>query len=178
MLSYPIFATKIFNVVTIDIMIWGFLWALVILIFYEHFSEHDRSSKISGHFKILFMASLISCAIILGRFSLAQTRLNLSYTYLLIGLASFLIFLLIMLKIKKPYFIFHKFLLASFFFAFLHLTHELTSLKIGQWYFPGQYLANINILGLIFPIEEFVFWILLSAMVVLALYEYFVDDEK
>lgn len=172
------FADRIFGVIGIDIIIWGFLWAFFILIFYEHFSEHDRSRKISKHFKILFIASLITCAIILARFYLNPAKLTMNYSYLFLGSVGLLVSFLIILKLKKPYFLLRKFLPTAIFFVFVHLAHELTALKLGQWYFPGQYLANINLSGLVFPIEELVFWILLGTLIVLAWYEYFVDDER
>lgn len=172
------FADRIFGVVGIDVITWGFLWAFFILIFYEHFSEHDRSSKISRHFKILFIASLFTCAIILARFYLSPAKLKMGYSYLFLGSVGFLVFLLIILKLKKPYFLLRKFLPTVIFFVFVHLAHELTALKLGQWYFPGQYLAKININGLIFPVEELFFWIFIGALIVLAYYEFFVDDER
>lgn len=172
------FETRIFGVIGIDVIAWGFFWTFFILIFYEHFSEHDRSSKVSKHFKILFIASLFTCAAVLLNFYFNHSKLQMDYVYLFLGSVAILIFLLVMLKIKKPYFLLRKFLPTVTFFIFVHLAHELTALKLGQWYFPGQYLANINFSGLVFPIEELVFWILLGVMVVLAWYEYFVDDEK
>lgn len=172
------FAQKIFSTVSIDILIWGFFWILFILIFYEHFLEHDRSNKISKRFKIFGVVLLVIFLVILSKFFGSPAKLHVPFVYLFLGVAALLLFLLIMLKVKKPAILLHKFLLVSLFFAFVHLAHELTALKLGQWYFPGQYIGNVNILGIIFPIEEFFFWILISAGVALSYYEFFVDDEK
>ncbi len=172
------FTHKIFSTVSVDILIWGFFWILFILIFYEHFLEHDRSNKISRRFKILGVALLVIFLVILAKFFVSPSKLSIPFIYLFLGVAASLLFLLIILKTKKPGILLHKFLLVCLFFAFVHLVHELTALKLGQWYFPGQYIGNVNILGIIFPIEEFFFWILISAGVTLSYYEYFVDDEK
>jgi hypothetical protein len=67
--------------------------------------------------------------------------------------------------------------LAIFFFG-LTLTIELVSLKTDLWIFPGQYFGLINIFGLTFPLEEFIFWICLSAPAVIAYHEFSIDDEK
>ena len=172
------FEQRIFGVIGIDVIAWGFLWAFVILVFYEHFSEFDRSNKISRHFKILFFASLVTCAIILARFFLSPARLTMHYSYLFLGTVGFLVLLLVLVKFKKPYFLLRKFLPTAIFFTFLSIVHELTALKLGQWYFPGDYLAKINIGGLVFPAEELFFWIFLGSIIVMGYYEFFVDDEK
>lgn len=172
------FAEKIFGVISIDIIIWGFLWALFILVFYEHFLEHDVSDKISKNFKILGIASLVSFFVLLVKFFVSPSKIHMPYAYLILGAITLLIFLVVLIKLKKKKVLIHKFLLVGLFFAFVHLAHELTSLKLGLWYFPGQYVGNVNILGIIFPVEELFFWILISASILVAYYEFFVDDEK
>ena len=71
-----------------------------------------------------------------------------------------------------------KFLKVSAFFFFLFFAFELTALRLGQWNFPGRYIGKVEIFNLVFPFEEFFFWILLSSTVVLSYYELYVDDEK
>ncbi len=173
------FSQRVFGVMSIDVIIWGFLWAFVILVFYEHFLDKDRGEdKISKNFKKLFIFSLFTFAVVLLKFFFDKDKLYLPFTYLIMASLAALLFALVMLKIKKPGVLLHKFVWASLFFAFLHLAHELTALKVGQWYFPGQYLANMNVAGITFPLEEFFFWVLISTAVVLSYYEFFVDDEK
>ena len=63
------------------------------------------------------------------------------------------------------------------FFLFYSLLYEITAMKLGWWSFPGEYIGLVTILET-FPIEEFIFWILLFAMAVLTFFEYTEDDEK
>lgn len=114
------FETRIFGIIGIDVIAWGFLWAFFILIFYERFSEHDRSSKISKHFNILTLVSIISCIVILVKFYFSSSRIQMPYAYLFLGLVGVLVFFLVILRIKKPYFILRKFWLTVV-FLFLYI---------------------------------------------------------
>ena len=71
-----------------------------------------------------------------------------------------------------------RFVKTASFFSLVNLAHEFTGVRTGQWRFPGQFVGNIHLLGVRFPVEEFVFFIVLGATVLLADYEYFVDDLK
>ena len=71
-----------------------------------------------------------------------------------------------------------KFIKTGAFFFMLFLVYELTAMKLGQWYFPGQYIGWVDIFGLKFLIEEFLLWMGLSPFAVLTIYEGCVDDEK
>jgi hypothetical protein len=51
-------------------------------------------------------------------------------------------------------------------------------LKIGSWFWPGEYLLNLNIFGLKMPLDDIIIWYFLSTPVLIAGYEYFVNDNK
>lgn len=59
--------------------------------------------------------------------------------------------------------------LSAIFFC-LNLSFELIALKHGYWGFQGQYFATVNIFRYTYPIEEFVFYVVLSAPAVSAIY--------
>lgn len=70
--------------------------------------------------------------------------------------------------------------MAAFYFFFFSLVYELTALTLGQWSFPAenQFIGFVEFLGLRFPLEEFIFWIMLGTSATLVLYEFFNDDRK
>ena len=173
--SQLVFNYFILGVVSVDVMIWFFFWIFFIIIFYEHFFEHERSDKISSHFKYAIYPAVFGLIAVLLAFFLRPSLLKFDYAYLVIGLFTLIPFAVLIYR-KPPLLI--KFFKASAFFIFLYLVFELTAVKIGQWDFPGQYIGHVEILGLGFPFEEFLFWILLSSTVVLSYYELYVDDEK
>jgi len=78
---------------------------------------------------------------------------------------------------KKPKLL-GKLLKAGLFNVFLFLSFELTALHLDQWRFPGEYIGTVQIFGLIFPLEEFVIWIILGTPIILSYYELFVDDGR
>lgn len=170
-----VFPDKILGIVSIDVMIWFFFWVFLIVVFYEHFIERDRSDKISPNFKYAFYPGIIVFVLVLMVFFINPEILKVDYAYLFLGLFALIPF--IILVFRKPALL-GKFVKVSAFFFFLYLVFEITSLKLGQWNFPGQYIGTVQLFGVIFPFEEFFFWILMSSTIVLAYYELFVDDEK
>jgi hypothetical protein len=74
--------------------------------------------------------------------------------------------------------LFGKFTLAAGFFFFVNLTHELTALATGQWFFPGEYVGSVYLAGFFIPFEELLTFILLSTFSILAYYELYIDDDR
>lgn len=175
----PLFSAKILGVATIDIMIWSFLWVFFVVVFYEHFFEHEKIGRISPNF-IYGLSSAFSILLtVLLLYSINPEILKFNYAYLILGISSFAPFAFSAIRnkvlVRRLALRFIK--VASFFF-FVHLAHELTAVKLGQWYFPAQSIAYVELVSVRFPIEEFVFWIVLSTAILLADYEYFIDDAK
>jgi len=170
-----VFSYKILGIVNVDVMIWFFLWTFFIIIFYEHFFEKDRGEKISPNFKYgLFLGLGAVFAIIIASF-INVGLLNFGYAYLLLGFLALLPFIYV---VKKKPVLLLKFFKAAIFFSILYLVYEITALSLDQWRFPGEYIGMVTWGSISFPIEEFVFWILLSCPVVLSYYELWVDDFK
>jgi ACR3 family arsenite efflux pump ArsB len=64
------------------------------------------------------------------------------------------------------------------FFFFVYLIFELIAMYLVQWTFPGQYIGSVSFGGLSFPIEELLFWVIISSGVGVSYHELFVDDGK
>jgi hypothetical protein len=68
--------------------------------------------------------------------------------------------------------------LPTVFFALVFFVYEVVSLLVGSWWWPGNYLLSISILGHTFPLDDVIIWYILSTPVLIAGYEFFADDKK
>jgi hypothetical protein len=111
-----VFKYKMLGIVPIDHMIWFFSWALIIIVFYEHFLEHDTSDDISHNYKYGAIPSIVATVIIIILFFATPDKIKIGYSYLFLGLCTLVPFLY--LSIKKPVLFLNslKLLLFSFFF--------------------------------------------------------------
>lgn len=155
-------------------LLWVFLWVLFIVIFYEHFVERDTQKAVSARILwALLPAPLITLTITLLTV-FYPAALDWPYAYavlLLLTLPSFG-----MLLCRNPRII-QKLVLPAFFFVPMHILHEVTSLMLEQWYFPGEYIALITLpFNAAIPLEEFMAWILLGSVLTLSYYELYIDD--
>jgi len=170
-----IFPHKLFGLIPIDVLIWYFFWLLLTIVYYEHFFEHEISKKVSLTFKRILSAFILLLVAVIAIFYIDPAILTFKYAYFYIGLVGALPFLYAI--IKKPR-LAGKLVKAGIFNIFVFLSFELTALTLDQWRFPGEYIGNVQLLGLQFPLEEFVFWILLGTPIILSYYELFIDDKK
>ncbi|MGH7245732.1 MAG: hypothetical protein ACREGI_02235, partial [Candidatus Levyibacteriota bacterium] len=97
------------------------------------------------------------------------------YAYFFLILCALPVFLLFIIKHT---FLWVKFIKMNVFLFFIFLTFELEGLKNNYWYFPGKYIGSVSLFGLTFPMEEFIFFMVLSTSIILSFYELYVDDEK
>lgn len=171
-----VFKIKILNVMPIDHFIWFFFWVFLIVVFYEHFIERDKSDKISAnYYKYGILPMAVATAGMLLAFFIKPTLLSLDYAYLFLGFLTLIPF--VFLTFRRPVLL-SKFLKVAPFFFFLYFLFELTALKLGQWNYPGRYIGQVNFFGVVFPFEEFFFWILMSSTIILSYYELYVDDMR
>lgn len=172
-----VFPNKILGLIPIDVLIWYFFWILLSIVYYEHFFETKvfELEKISSKFKNAFIFFFLALVVIITLFIFTPEILKFRYIYLYIGI--FGAIPLYYLIYKKPR-LAGKLFKAGLFNIFLFLSFELTALTLDQWRFPGNYIGQIQLFGLIFPFEEFIFWIILGTPMILSYYEIFVDDEK
>ncbi len=171
-----LFFGKILGIVQIDVMIWFFLWIFHILLFYEHFIDRKKlRSKVSLRQLEVFAVSILSVVLLVGIYKFFPAFLYFDKAYLMLCLVVSIPFLIIFFK--QPKLVWHTVPLILYFF-FVYLAHEVTALHLGQWRFPGDYIGWVHMLGVSFPIEEFVFWIILSSLIGSIYYELCFDNEK
>lgn len=176
-INQPLFPYKLFGIIWVDVLIWYFFWILITIVYYEHFFERKKfeSEKISPQFKklIIFFSAVLILTVAL--YYLRPEALKFKYAYLYLGLLiSTPLYYLIYKKSRLA----GKLLKAGLFSIFLFLSYELTALYLDLWRFPGNYIGQVQLFGIAFPFEEFVFWIILGAPASLSFYELYVDDGK
>lgn len=173
-----IFPFRLFDLVTLEVILWAFFMIYYIVIFYEYFLDKHIKIK-SWKPRMWYLASIVIIIFVLFLLFLLNSpeSLQIPYFYLVFGTIGILTPIILQL-IKKTK-IFSKFFLAAAYFFFLTLLYEITGLKLGWWTFPGtEFIGWILIFGVRFPFEEFFFWIMLLAMAVLSYFEFFDDDGK
>ena len=148
----------------------------IILIFYEHFCDSKFKPQISKKIRIMDRVLYIAAFILLLVFIVNKELLVIPYFYLYAGVILFVLPVVIFL-FRYPHFILPFFKVSAFFF-YIHLLFELVGLKLNHWNFPGEhYLWMISLFGLRFPIEEFLFVIVLGGFAACSYYEFFTDKE-
>lgn len=166
---------KIFGWAPLLEVVWFGLLIFFILLFYEHFIEERRVTKISKRAKWAVLMLILTTVFILILFWTSMID-KIRYVYLFIW-GIYFIPPIIYLLFKKAHFI-KKLVLATIPFFIINLIFELTSLYAGHWSFPGEYIGTVILFGLSFAFEEFLFFIVLAAAAILSYYELFIDDMK
>ena len=173
--SQLIFDYRIFGFMPADEPIWFFFWAIFIITFYEHFYEKDRTDKLSKRYKYILFPTLLALVLVVIIAATDKNKLLFRHAYFFSALPT--VIPLIYVVKNRPNLIM-KFIKTGAFFFMLFLIYELTAVKLGQWYFPGQYIGWVALFGLRFPFEELLFWMGLSTFIVLSIYEGFVDNDR
>lgn len=154
---------------------YGFM-TLFILVFYEHFLDDEKHPRLSKKHSKIFLFSLAVIALIIFCYTFNPQILKFSHAYLLGGLAA--IVFPIIFSIYNPKII-KKFSVLATFFFFVWLLLEIVGIKLNNWAFPGgQFVGYVTLLGISFPVEEVLFWMLWHPATIVAYYEYFIDDQK
>jgi len=170
-----VFPVRFFGVVSLDIMVWYFLWVFAIVAFYEYFVEYDFSRKISRRALPILGTGLVVAVAVVALSKFAPTLLRFPFTYFWLG--SFALLPYAYVVFRKPR-LFLKTIAVAPFFIFLFLAFEITALSADLWSFPGQYVGAVSIGTLSFPLEEFLFWIIASSVVAVGYHEHAVDDGR
>lgn len=167
---------KIFGIAEIDILIWSFLWVLFILTIYSHFMPQKlKTGTVSRRSYKSLKFSLICAGILTIFYLIFPNALVLPKPYLTISLFGLIPFGFLI--IKRPSLVLSAFMMVPY-FVFVFLAHEITSLRLGHWLFPGDYIATMNLGGVSMSFEELFFWIILGAPVMVVYYARFFGSLK
>lgn len=177
-ITQTVFPVRILGLVPFEDVLWAFLLAYFMLMFYEYFFDTRRSHAYwPAHLKYLIAVLTLVSVIILFLSQAEPSLLTIRFFYLDIGTIAILLPLIIEF-VRKPRLMPRAFIVGAYFFVFA-LIYELTALRLGWLTFPGtDFVGWVSLLNLSFPFEEFFFWILLTAMAAVVYYEFFDDDEQ
>jgi hypothetical protein len=171
-----ILSYRLFGFSPLENYIWMFICSYFIIIFYEHFYNKKFQPDISKRIKIIIGTAYPLTILIIALFLYKPSLLIIPYAYLWLCLIFWLI-PMILFSLKYPKYI-TNFFCVSIFFFYMHIIFELIGLKLRHWTYPGlHYLGWIHILNLSFPLEEFLFVLLLGGFVTLVYYEYFTNKK-
>lgn len=174
-----IFDKRIFGVFPYEIVFWTLTMQLLIIGIHEYFTD-DRTFgrphySIKNLWLLIFMLGLANIGIV---FSILMNRvvISLAMWWLLSGAILTLIGAMI-LSHSTSLKIFKKALLTTGLAIPVILIHEMVSLFNFHWVFanPAQYLATINIVGEMFPLERFLFLLVIPFWLII-IYECYLDD--
>ncbi|HXS14651.1 MAG TPA: hypothetical protein VN711_00810 [Candidatus Saccharimonadales bacterium] len=177
-LPQSILPLKLFHVVSLEVIIWAFLHTYIVILFYQYFFEKSIIKKFwNGKSREAFIGTTFIFIIFLFILYLSPIFLYIPYWYFVFGILGILPVVLLE-EIRYPQ-VFPKLLKTAMYFFYLNFTYEITALKIGWWSFPStQFIGHVSFFGVIFPFEEFFFWILLFTLAILSYYEYFFNRER
>ena len=162
-----------FGVVSGDLMLWYFLWVFTIIVYYEYFIDRGVCDFTVRHIRSALALGILGLGIIAIAHYGFNTQITLFYSYAILGVLALLPALI--LHLRSPH-LFRKLIQSVPFLALFFLVMELTALHVGYWAFTGNYLAVISLAGHVIPLEELLFWIFGSPIIIVAYHELFLDD--
>lgn len=164
--------SRLFGLIPLENMLFAFINFFWVLSFYEFFIDHDRSKSISKKLKYLIGLYCLFAAIIFIFYFYDKNLISLNYFQIAVPtliVPSAIIF------IKNPRLL-KKVILPTIFFAVIFFVYEIVSLKIGSWWWPGNYLLSFQISDKVFPLDDVIIWYFLSTPALIGSYEFFTDD--
>jgi hypothetical protein len=167
---------RLFGLWPVENIIGYSLMALFVLVFYEHFIDDEKSSRLSKKHSKIFMLCLVMWLVLITAYATSPTPLQISHVYLWGGLGSILFPIIFMFYNTN---VIKKFAPLAMFFFFVWFLLEIVGMKLGGWIFPSsEFIGLVNVFGVTFPAEEIIFWMLWYPATIVAYYEYFIDDGK
>lgn len=169
---------RLFDHVSIEVLLWVFLHVYIVIMFYQYFFEKTVIKKLwDRRSKEFLLGTTFIFVLFLLTLIIYPKALHIPYWYLVFGTVGILP-VVIFEELEYPM-VFPKLLKTAMYFFYLNFTYEVTALKIGWWSFPSQqFIGYISFFGVTFPFEEFFFWIVLFTLAVLSYYEYFFNKER
>lgn len=170
-----VFPIRIYGILAIEELIWGFFTAYTAIIIYEHFLDKGGHKNVGSHLRslvwTLVAAGTVFAVVYLGN----KDFLKIPFAYLWLGV-SFILTPMVVILFFYPGLIGRLAKIGVYFFL-VSLLHELTALQLGQWSFPGvNFIGWVELFGYRFPFEEFFFYIILVPIALLSYFEFFDDD--
>ncbi|MCJ7739972.1 hypothetical protein MUP32_01480 [Candidatus Microgenomates bacterium] len=171
-----IFDFKFFGIVPIEQFIWAFLYMYLSIMYYKYFLDKKTKKHVGFRDKKLAISSLswlfgiMSVLLILLSFGIVVP-----YLYIIIGILLFIVQLIIFFKYHPK--LAPKILETIPYNFVVAIMFEITEVYLKQWIWPGKYYIGwIEFLTVKFPLEEFIFYMILGSAGILMYFELLADD--
>lgn len=174
----PSLPYKFLGVVPLDTLIGeAIISPLYGAVFYDHFLNRDRTKKIPRRFLLTVLIGLYAfLALLLTYFLNISFLKSLPYPYFCVGILA--VIPTVIMAYTHPE-VYKKMVTMSIYAFFLFLSFEIVGVSFKWWVFEGgQYIGWVHLLGIKFPFEEIIFWMIFYPAALIAFYEFSVDDEK
>lgn len=172
-----IFKFRILGILPVEDSIWMFLGCYLVVMFYECFDDQGPHQVKKTKLKYLIRVVVLIVSSFLVFLIFYPQFLVIRYAYLWIGIIFSIIPTLVIIGMY-PRLLF-KLIRTNFYMFSLQLPFEIVALKTDQWSFPGDnFIGWVEFAGVRFPFEEFLIYISMTGIALLAYYEFFDDDGK
>lgn len=170
-----LFPNLFFDTVSGDVILWYVLWVFTIITYYRYFFSNVKVQLLRSRIVKFLLIGFAALGVIAFAEYVLNASIVIPYVYTVTGLAAF-IPVCILYK-KKPE-TFHKLYKTIPFLALFFLVMELVALTEGYWAFSGGSLFGFTVLGHLLPIEELLFWIIASPLVISSYHELTIAGEE
>ncbi len=170
-----VFDWRLFNMIPIEDYLFTAFACFAAVAAYRVFQALAKVTpvNINAVMRFFLAACVASCALVLlSEVAPGFVRIRFYYAWLdltvfVVPVAAFLL--------RNPSF-FNRFVRAAPFVFVLMFVYEITALKLGMWSFPStDYIFSWNLLGVRFPIEEMLAWMVLFFPISIAFSEVIVS---
>ncbi len=161
-----------FGLIPLENMLYAFLQFIWVLAVYELFVAGESEEKISPRFRYYVGIFAVFASSVFSLFAIDRRFITVDYIY--IGLASTIVPLLAAARLFQAKI--KRIAGLTVFFAAVFFTHEMFSIRIGHWWWPGDYVLPVSIFGARFALEDVLIWHLLSSPALAAGYELFANQ--
>lgn len=165
---------RLLGEISVENMTFAFINFLWVLSFYEYFVNGDKRGGISVNFKYLVTLYLFLAVVIFSLFFINPALVT--FTYFEVSLLVLMIPCAIIFSIRPK--MIKKVIVPTAFFAFTFFIYEVVSLAIGSWWWPGDYLFPLEFAGTVFPLDDVIFWYILSTPALIGGYDIFMNESE
>jgi len=158
---------RILGIAPIENIVYALINILYPLCFYEFFYDEDRNEKISRNWKYLLGIFLSFFILVFSLYFIFPDILKLNYW--IIGICIYFPVFILLIKYKRH--IVKRLIVVGLVLGIMYGLHELLSMYLGHWWWPGNYLMPINIGGYIYPLDDLIIWLVFSNVAVISGYE-------
>ncbi|MEK7592051.1 MAG: hypothetical protein AAB508_01515, partial [Patescibacteria group bacterium] len=171
------FPNRIFGFISLDNLSFGVLLTYSIVLFYEHFIDHGKNKTIDKHLIHLMYLVILLLLIFFIFITTRTASMSIPYFYLWVGIVlAGIPAVTLLIQVPK---MLAKYIKTSIYFFLIAVLSEYTGLRLGHWMFPGKnFLGWMPFFGFRIPVEEAIFFFLLAAVGIVAIYEFFDDDGR